>query len=370
MNTSFSLDKASLKDFLLKRENCREDEIKYISIPYSINLFNNGIENFFSKYLTISTSNKFLLCYHAENTGNIRLYNYNNPEIIELNINRNKKNDGLGFVYKNAIESTGKNFKSGFNSVIKDDLDFPGSSLAVKTSSMLYALHKSNNMELNSDSLIKTLENINKKFLNLRVNNYDLLGVINKAQSEEFRSYEKVNWSELKDLKILQIIINKSQADSGKLQSELEKASNLLKVLLASKKLKDISEIDKDELMTFLKRLPKNQQDPIIFLYNQTAFINQSIKALKSKNISEFINIINCSNEYVAIFGNKTLFVWEKLKYIKGIVAATISINDGNIICFIKNKDEGRIKLEISKILENIQTNFSDIENIFISEKS
>ena len=221
--------------------------------------------------------------------------------------------------------------------MIKDDLDFPGTSLAVKTSTMLYALHKSNNMELKSDSLIKTIENLNKKFLNLRVNNYDLLGFINKAQSEEFKSYEKVNWSELKDLKILQIIINKSQAGSSKLQSELEKASNLLKVLLASKKLKDISEINKDELITFLKRLPKNQQDPIIFLYNQTAFINQSIKSLKSKNISEFINIINSSNEYVAIFGNKTLFVWEKLKYIKGIVGATISIKDGNIICFIKN---------------------------------
>ena len=373
MSADIELDKKNLKDFLIKREVINEKQINYISIPYSVNFFSNGIEQFFNKTITISTSNKNLLCYHPVKSNKIKIYNPDEAQILELNFDSRKKSShGLEYIYQTVIELSKEKFNDSFYGAIKDDLYFiPNYSISVKVISTLYALYKINNIKFNSNSLVQLLNSANNKLISTKLNIYEVLGFISDIKHQNIPISEKLNCSELKNYKLLQIFFNsKSGYKSTKIEAELAKALNLINALLASKKLNDISEIDKDEMKTFVKRLPDNQQKSLIFLYNKSSFINQSINALRGKNIGEFIEIINQSGKCTDFLDDQLLSFSEKLKYIKELIGLTFSALDNNIICLIEKDDEEKILFELNKISQNLYINTSFIENLFIFKKN
>ncbi|NIQ12913.1 MAG: hypothetical protein GTO02_00420 [Candidatus Dadabacteria bacterium] len=221
--------------------------------------------------------------------------------------------------------------------------------------------------------MLDILNNTNEGFLSKNLNIHDLCNFQIHSASNNLIFLNLKNQYRFDNIRIIQISHSNKVKEKTKylnLKKELEKAYKLLSVFLSSMRLSEISKIDKNNFNSFIKRVPEEQQHLVLYLYQTSVFIKKSATALRSNDLSRFIELLNYSTTtmiQLGLINDQTLYLLEKLKYLNEILGTSISITNGDITCIFSSGDENKIKNHIEGISENLIYKISEINGISIS---
>lgn len=386
MNKRLNLLKENLKEHLRKRINFDVDDISFFSIPYSINIFGEGINGHVSKLINITIDKFCLMGFVESHSENIKIYDYNKNEIYEISPTKiNKIKDeysSILIVTYNSIR-TKENVVGTFISCFHDDFYSTSlSSPAIKFALFVDAISKSNEINLDSQLFTSILKDTDNSLLNTKIDANELLSFKNNLFDNVNNKTEKLNWSNFNDTKVVQVSFEKKRLkkqNKTKLLSELKQSFDLLNVLMASARKKLITNFNPDEIKSFARRTSPEKQKFIEYIYNESSLIEKSISALKSKDMERFMNNINLSNSNVIqleLLDKKNQKFVSELRKINNIFAIKVSIMNNSVSMFIDANSEylvmEEIKREVNKTFsekkDDIKVYSSEIMDFYIYE--
>ncbi|MGH7884140.1 MAG: hypothetical protein ACRENO_00435 [Thermodesulfobacteriota bacterium] len=384
MNTRVNLLKDIVKDRLKKKVDFNENDISFFSIPYCINVFGEGIENYISNLVNISIEKICFLAFIKNRSSNSKIFDYNNSEIYELSTNgQNHIRDEFSSILSACITGINQNSKieSGITGALYDD--FYSSSLSspsIKFSTFLYSISKINNLNLNFKLFSQILSETDKNLLSINLDTNEILPFRKSLFGIENNETEKFNWSDFNNIRAVQISIHKRRLRNIREVNfirNLKLSYDLLKVLMASARKTALKDFSPDEIKSFVKRVSEEKQSLIQYLYNESIVVENSALALKSKNFEKFVDSIRSSNLnllQLEITNEETLNLLNSLKNVKNIIASKISLTSGSITCFINSQHEesaiydikNKFKLLLPKLSGKIKIYSSEITAFYL----
>ncbi len=388
MNSRINLLKTKLKDNLKKRVSFKEDEICFLSIPYTINIIGEGIEDYSLAFLNLTLDKLFLFGFIEDSSLSANVYDYNKAEIYEISYNqKNRIKDDYSAILSATINSLKHNLNltKGITGCFYDD--FHSSSLSshtIKFLIFLQTIYKVRNLNLDYEQCTSILSDTKKDLLSINLDNNEDFFFRKNLLRENTSNLEELNYNFLKDIKILQISFKEKKFKDEKesqFLAELKQSYELLKVLMASARKKEITDFTPEEIKSFIRRLSPEKQKSIKYLHNEYGLLKKSIHALRSKDIESFINTINSSNSNLLELNfadEKIVSFLEELNKMRNIYASRISLKTSSISLFVHadfeslGLDEIKRKISIHFPEKNdiIKIYSSSIDGINIFERS
>lgn len=387
MNSRINILKDCIIDHLRKRVDFDEKNLRFFSLPYSLNLTGEGIENFLSALVNISLDKLSIIAYLKSDSENSRIYDYNNSQVYEVSPSDNHNlRDEYGSLLCRCVESAFRNckMKNGINAAVYDDFDSSSlSSPSLKFTSVISALCNANNQTIDGKLFNLLFKETDSNLLSINLDRNEILSYEVNLENKE-NSQEKLHWSDFNTLKVIQISFEKKRLRNeieSNFINNLTNSHDLLKVLMASARVKSLAEFSEEQIISFVKRVPAEKKNVINYLYRESVISKKCVDSLRTKNFESFIKSVNHSGINLTELGIINPGI-EKLFYSlqdnNEILAIKISPSNSSLTCFLRSSDEQIISSEIQQKIavlfpdnkSNINIYSSNITGIYIYTKN